>query len=88
MLEDYECWTTMHYIHLSFGVLFLLLLLLLTIPTIAIYYENNCSSTNALRKISSTADVIVKLFQIMMTFSITLFNGVKVIIIIRRVIIL
>eukprot|EP00826_Nyctotherus_ovalis_P032091 TRINITY_DN25914_c0_g1_i2.p2 TRINITY_DN25914_c0_g1~~TRINITY_DN25914_c0_g1_i2.p2 ORF type:complete len:109 (-),score=23.98 TRINITY_DN25914_c0_g1_i2:494-820(-) len=77
-LDYYQCWTTSHYIHLSFGVIFLLLLLVLTVPTTGIYYENNCSSTNALRRVSSTGDVILKVFQIVMTLFVMLFKGVSV----------
>lgn len=77
-LDNYQCWTTSHYIHLSFGVVFLVLLLVLTVPTTGVYYENNCSSADALRRVSSTADVILKVFQIVMTLTVMLFKGVRV----------
>lgn len=76
VITDYTCWTTEHYIHTTFGITFMVILMVITVPTTAIYFENNCSSTNAYKKVSSTADLMSAIFKAIMTIALILFNSV------------
>ena len=76
VVSDYECWGVEHYVHVAFGATFFVTLLSVTIPTSAIFFENNCSSSNSFRKISSLADVLELAFRAILAICLVIFNTV------------
>jgi hypothetical protein len=76
--KDLICWTGDHYLHMSFGVLFVLLLLAIVYPTTALFYEDTCTASSAYRKISSDAELSEITFKLLLTVSALLFNYVRV----------
>jgi len=76
IIPNYDCWTVSHYVHVSLGMLYLLVLLIIEIPVVGIYFEDNCSSLNIYKKISSAADVLVMIFKFLLTISLILFSSV------------
>ena len=77
VVYEHQCWTSEHYIHTALAALFTLILFLLVIPSTAFFFENNCSSTNAFTKVSSTADIMSLSFKAILTMALILFNNVR-----------
>lgn len=76
VIPGYKCWTASHYVHTCLGILYLLVLFVIEIPAVGIYFEDNCTSPNVLKKISATADILVMIFKALLTVSLILFNSV------------
>lgn len=76
VIPNYKCWTTEHLLHVGFSLLFILLMIAIAIPTSAFFYENNCSSLNAFKKVSSSSDILNMLIKAILTASLILFGKV------------